>query len=395
MTTDAKRIRIERYVAFAAISLSILLSSVFFLNEIPKALDGRSPEDFPNYYFASKRILENRPVYDFLAEEVAETLGWESRVYPADTPFTLALLSPLSLLEYKQAWWLFFISSILLGLTCCWLVARELRYSTSAQVALPFVFLSSAPFLFLLKRNHMEMWVLLFAVLGWKALRNSQTGLGSIYWALASALKLFPLFWLASLVHKLGIKRLMPAVAAIIFFGMIGLLAVGAENSVAFVFEVIPRSQLWYGVVANYSIVSVATALGAAPIGWILSIALGCLIFWPRLWRGSYDQLFINAVCISLLISPLSWMNYQILLMPCLLILAKQLPLEQKSIRYLFFPTAILLWGWPSLVMTGNQTLTVLISSLPTILTGLLLCLNQLRRKPSHVVQRQGVLPVN
>jgi len=351
----------------AVISLAVFL--IFSLRELPLALDGSSPEDFPNYYFAAIRWLASEAIYLDLAEDVYTALGWQYSVYPADPPATIILFSPLTLFSYHTAWILFAGSSVVLMIFCIWFVSRQIGYSHKEAAVFVAISLGSAPFLFLMKRNHMEIWLVLFAILGWSLLRNKKEITGILCWGLAASLKLFPLLWLFVTIHQYKRSFVIAGLTTIGIFALsFGL--VGIENSTYYVTETLPRSRQWYGVIGNYSLISVAYALDFPLVGWIGAVLLGLSVFYAPLWRGPIDDLFIKAVSLSLILSPLSWINYQVLLIPCLIILSRYIPFNQRTPRWLFLLVALVIWGWPGEIPLNSITLTILASSMPLLATA-------------------------
>lgn len=348
--------------------LSISTFIIFSFKELPKSLDGSSPADFPNYYFAGKRLFSAEPIYSDLQEDVLKALGWQYTVYPADPPSTVLFLSGLSFFDYNLAWLIFAAFSVVIALGTSYFVSLKVGYSRPLSLLFSTLTLGSAPFLFLLKRNHMEMWLVLFAVLGWSLLKHHKPLAGKLMWGIAAALKLFPLLWLFVTVHR-NPGSFFKAVAFTALLILLSCLAIGLENSLYFVTDVLPRSKQWYGVIGNYSLISVAHALEFALVGWIVAILLGLSVFYAPLWEGPIDDLFVKAISLSLILSPLSWINYQVLLLPCLIIVSRYIPFHQTAPRWLFFIIALVIWGWPGEIPLNSITLTILFSSMPLVAT--------------------------
>ncbi len=349
----------------ALISLTLFIG--FTAKEVPSAFDGSDPEDFPNYYFSGRRFLQGNNVYVGIKEDVYETFGWDYAAYPADPPAGIIFFSPFSLLPYKVSWAVFSLSSVLISLGIIFFTAKKVGYSTGFSSIISVIFLGSAPFLFLLKRNHMEMWLVFFAVLGWNNMKKGKEFLGGFLWGIAGVLKLFPLLWLFVTIHR-NKKVFYKASALTGLLILFSFFIVGFENSVYFIVEIIPRSNQWYGVIGNYSIISLSHALNLSRLGWVLAVVLGCVVFYPKLWTGPVDDIFIKGVSLSLILPPLYWVNYQVLLFPCIVILSTHVPLEKKAPRWLFLITSLLIWGWPADLNLANPVFNILLSSLPPII---------------------------
>jgi len=164
--------------------------------QVPQCFDGSSPHDFPNYYFGGQRLLEGRPIYSNLHDDVMNKFGWEYNVYPADPPFAVAALSTLSLMPYKPAWWTLAIFSFISICAVVLLTAREALLSKDSTLITLSIAACSPPFLYLVKRNHFEMALVLCSVLGWMALRRARPSSGSCYFWNRRSTKAISRVWL-------------------------------------------------------------------------------------------------------------------------------------------------------------------------------------------------------
>lgn len=346
----------------AACSVLVWLGYV----HIPQSFDGSYPGDFPNYYFGGQRLFEARPIYSDLRDEVMSNLGWKYDAYPADSPLAVVLLSPLSFLKYEDAWWSLVIFSFISLCTAVLLTAKEAGLSkSSALFALSLAFCSH-PFLYLIKSNHFEMALVLFSVLGWMALRRARFASAALLFAFAGALKLFPMLWLIAPLIAGGKRPLLIGSLSFCLLSVLGVLVVGTQNAQEFLFHIIPRSSQWYGVVGNYSIISFSTALGLPVFGWGLTILLGILGLYD-LFSGPKQatSIWIRAVTLSLLLSPLSWLNYFVLLIPIAIIIVAETEPGSRRRLYTFAFCAVLL-SWPGYVPTPIVLGTILASYVPT-----------------------------
>lgn len=351
----------------AVVVASLAVFGIFLLREVPKSLDGTTPEDFPNYYFAGRRVLEGRPVYGDIGDEVERALGWEGyRAYPADPPATVVLLAPLSLLPYGLAWWSLALVSvtIIAGVTA--LTAREVGFSWWVAAAFGALALASNPARFLIRRNHPESLVLLLGFLGWLAWRRGRDRRLGVWWGIAAALKLFPAMWLVGLARARS-RALGWGIVTATAATSIGVALVGLDGVGSFIREVIPQSGRWYGAVGNYSFLSIGTALGGPWLGWGLAAA-GATWLVPTYLRKAQgsDQVWVAGTAAALLLSPLSWLNYLVVALPGLVILARHLDLGRPSERWMLAGLTLGLAWWPETVRLGGLVPTVLASSLPT-----------------------------
>lgn len=357
------------------IALSVLRIVTYWHLHYTDAWNGVSPADFPNYYFPGFRIAEGRPVYADLAPDVLQALGWRYDVYPADPPFTLMVLYPLHFLSYKTAWHLFLIISVMCISASILVCTRALRWDWMSIVTAISLSLSSAPALFLFKRNHMESIVLLLAVLGWRSLVRSRT---ITLWSVAAALKLFPIAWCIYAGRFFSVRFLLRSLGVVVLLSIVGALFIGLPHALDFVARILPLSSRWYGVVGNYSLLSLFAAFNAPTVGGVLSVIIFLISLHKIFWRGSLDDLFIKSVCFSLMLSPLSWMNYQILLLPILVLLFDRVRYASLGIRLMWYFAALVVWGFPGYLETSVPTVTILCGFIPLYATCVIVALSQL-----------------
>jgi hypothetical protein len=351
-------------IALFALAVAVFTFTSFCLIHLPQCFDGRSPDDFPNYYLGGWRLWNNQPVYSDLSHDVQRFFGFAYKAYPADPPFTVFVFSLYSFLPYPLAWGLNISISILLLLIMVWLACRYCRYSIPVFILFFSLALISNPFLFLIKRNHYEVALGLLGLLGWQAFKEKKSWSGSFFWGLAAALKLFPALWFFALPRIVGWPAFWKSVLFLSFFSAVGFVAVGTENSLDYFLYIIPKSKIWYGTAGNYSLISFFYALGALGIGWGVNFfILLSGIFLSFIKKTSFTFQWISLTLLSLLLSPLSWLNYLTIIIPILIILAAY-P-KPRFHQILLAALIILLLFSPDHIRTGRVWSTVVLSSLP------------------------------
>ncbi len=343
--------------------LSLVGFLVFAATQLPPAMQGAP--DFPNYYFGGERVLEGGAVYGPVAPEVEAEFGVDDYpAYPADPPLTVALLSPLSLLPYETAWLLLAALSTLLIFDVVYLVARKVGAAPEVAAAIAGVALLSTPARFLLIRNHAESVLLLLLTLGWLALREGRETRAGILWGLAAALKLFPGLLLVGLFAAGRRRAAWAGVGVAAAATGAGMVAVGWDDTVAFIREVIPLSRQWYGTLGNYSLLSFGTALAGPWLGWLLVAALGLPLFVLYLRQSRHaTDLWAGGLALALLLTPLSWLNYLVVLLPVLVVVVVDMRWPQDRYRMLWLIGSLAFWG-P--VVLGAKLPSVLASFVPT-----------------------------
>lgn len=354
-----------------ALMIVALSATIFALAWGPGALSSMDPEtpeqaaDFPNYWFGGERLRDGRPVYDVLEDDFAERFGVSGYdTYPADPPPTVVLFSPLSFLDYPIAWVVWQIISATLVFTAIHIVSREVGYSPAAATAIAAASFVTSPVRFLLGRNHMESVLLMLGVLGWRALRRG--GRGEIAWGLATGLKLFPGMWLLGLWSRHR-RRTLVGLAVAAGLLIVGSAVLGPDNLGQFVGETVPGSRRWYGTLGNYSLLSVGTAFAGVWLGWVL-LGAGLVTLGPRYLRGGGDpdRAYVLGTALALLVSPLSWLNYLVLVIPALIMLSCHLDLTgSPSHRIGFVALLVALLGWGPIV-TSSELVSEVASFVPT-----------------------------
>lgn len=352
----------------AAIVLTILALAGFVLfcvRVLPPVVEEGKP-DFPNYYFGGQQFLEDGRMYQPLSPLVEEDFGVAYEAYSADPPATVILLSPLSLLPYSTAWVLFAVVSALVMFGVGYGTAREVGWRRSWAMAAAAVVLVTAAGRFVLQRNHMEFILMLTLFLGWRALRRRQQVHAGIWWGIAAALKLFPAFLIVGLVAT---RRKKAAIVAALTAAGITLAAVlvgGWDNTLAYVTDVVPLATQWYGALGNYSLLSFGTALAGSWLGWTLLVVVGGVLVVAYVGGvRSADDVWIAGMAAALLITPLSWLNYLVLVLPAVVVVIDKLDFGKVRERWLaIILAAILGFWWP--IVLGGKLPSVLLSFLPT-----------------------------
>jgi hypothetical protein len=347
--------------------VAAVLFALFFAGEASDSMEDSVRPDFPNYYLGGERLFDGSPVYGPLEAEVEERFGVAGYdAYPADPPPTMLLVAPLSLLPYDTAWLLVAFLSVLILVVVVYLTAREMEFSPKWSGALAAAALLTTSFRFLITRNHIESLVLLFGFLGWRALRRRGAEGAGVWWGLGTALKLFPGMWLVGLLPRRTRVGVVTGAGTVLVLAIVSLAVMGWQNVSDFATEVVGSSTRWYGALGNYSLLSFGTALGSMSFGWILT-GLAAVTLVPVYLRFAVqpDQVFVAGTATALLISPLSWLNYLVLAIPGLVIVAARLDVRKSADRWWLFGLVASLGFWGPVVF-GAKLPTILVSFVPT-----------------------------
>jgi hypothetical protein len=312
------------------------------------------PHDFIKYYIMSWRLAHHQPVYKPIKTDpqLEERLGWDYEIdrRAADPPPLAVATYPFSFFTFPVAWWLLTISSLGMIAVSTWHTMRACGYSAADSFAISALALGTFPALVLLLLGHIEALLLPLAVYGWIALKKNHW-LGGILWGAAVALKLFPGMWMLAL---LGLKRKTPFLVAASTCGIllaVSALVLGLDQVHVFVREVIPQSNMWTVSAGNFSWQSICILTTGELIGKSLYAAtfVGVILYLIATCR-TYDRAFVLGTCASLLLSPLAWSYYFILLIPVVILLSKYLDLSVAKDRLQIILIALFTLLWPSLL---------------------------------------------
>ena len=348
--------------------VAIALFALWYSATVDGVLDPVEAEDaadFPNYYFGGERLLDGRPIYDELGTEVAALTGLDGYdTYPADPPSTIVAFTPISLLPYRTAWVMWSVVSIGLIVGSVYAFARSLHFARAWAVALAAGSLLTVPARFLIQRNHMEALILAAGVLAWRAVRRRDDGGAGLWFGVATAIKLFPGVWLLGLMRRAP-RQAVRGFAVVAGVLLAGMLVVGWSNTTDFL-DVIGRSRRWYGTLGNYSLISLGSALADPWLGFVLA-GIAVLVLGPRYWAASVngEKSWLLGITLALLLSPLSWLNYLILMVPVVIWVGCRADLSSPvgRISLVALTGGTLFWG-P--VVLDTELASVLVSYVPT-----------------------------
>ncbi len=298
--------------------------------------------DFPWYYLTARKLCQGQDFYQGL-REAARSLGIaEYFIDYAVAPPTFALaVAPLALFPYPLAWGIWqFLSLVALGGSLAFIV-RELRLSFPplTWMTLGCLILLFPPLSFHLLYAHTELFLLLLLTGAWVSLRKGWEIPAGLLLALAGVLRLYPLFFLFLLLQRRAWKALLAALAGGLGLVLLAGLAAGPASYLRYL-EVLHGGistlyPLW-GNASLWGIVHKAAAIWPFLEGmpWLrdglaATFSLGLLGGTLALtWKdahlpASLDRHFALFTTAVLLVSPLSWVYYQVLLyLPFLLLLA-------------------------------------------------------------------------
>jgi len=265
--------------------------------------------DFHTFWGAAREALNGRSPYpspSAVATAHSTTGDYRFFVYPP--PFVLALI-PLSELPFAVAAGIY--TAILLG--CVILALRVLGVADWRCYGAVFL---AAPTLFSLRLGEVSPILMLLVALAWRYRDHWQAAGAAVGAAVVVKLFLWPLvIWL------LVTRRWKAAAAATVGGAAVTALAwtaIGFNGLKDFAVLLRALTRLEAG--QSYSLVALAERLHIPDprVSWLvlaLPIVVGLAITCARATPASFDTYaFSSGVCLALLLTPILWLNYLILL---------------------------------------------------------------------------------
>jgi len=357
--------------------LAAVLASVVFGPALLKCFRTVRLRDFVQEWASARNYLEGRPVYELQEISLARHLGYRRRpdhfflernVHP---PTSILLAVPLGRLSYPDAFLAWNVFSLMLLLVSLYLTARQLRIALT-----PWLVLAAYTLLLVCNPLHQQICqgqlnlVLLVLIVGaWSADRSGCPGAAGVLLGAAAAIKLFPGFLFLYFVLQ-GRWRAVAAGAASFIVLTLGTAAIlGIESYRDYIVEVIPTLGSWRSSWPNVSlpgfwsklfdpasVVGTTTPLLRSPLlaragTWIscaLVVTAAAVVARRAQSRAECDHAFATCLTAMLLVTPIVWDHYFLLLLLPVVLLWIRLP-ASGLIRWDFRLILLVLWLTPSL----------------------------------------------
>jgi hypothetical protein len=333
--------------------------------------------DFVQEWASTRNFFTGRPIYDSLRETIPLYMGgdWQALLLDvnAHPPASVLVLLPGGMLPYRAAHGAFNVLSLIALGVALWLLMRRSGLDYPAWSLLPIgaLILSSNSFIQQMFQGQLNLLLLGLIAGGWAARRANRPVLGGVLLGLAAGIKLFPAF--------LGLfylcRREWRALAAMIatFLALNGLTAAvfGLETYRDYFGLVVPAvgnefrdywanasiTGFWSKLCEARSghVVPLVFSPPAAKIGILAGVlAVIGLTAW-KVWSAarSREQDVAFAVCLiaMMLVSPITWDHYFLMLIVAWMILWKYLP-DRPGPRAFLLATIVVLgtlrppWIW-------------------------------------------------
>lgn len=308
-------------VAAALVVLASLVTTVVLHVRHPDALVTLLPltdmrdlhVDFDTFWHSAVALTQGADIYDTPA-----------KLTNLNPPLLTVLLVPFAGLDALTAYRIFAVLTAVLVLASVVAVARELRLGTGVTVAATLVVLASSPLHGTLVLGQIYPLLLVALVAGWIAERRGRPVLAAVCYGVAVALKpsLAPLLLLPAVQRRWVPLRAGIASAAVATLA--GVLVAGPSSAIEWL--TIAFTEGVPDTVDNASLPGLAVRFGAPSVlGLVagLAVLVGTLV-----WIGRHRDRIDPAgtapwavIAAGLLLSPIAWHNYLLLLLPGVLVL--------------------------------------------------------------------------
>ena len=398
-------------LAWVAFGLAII---VLAIRLIPRA---GQLDDFVQEWTSARNFHNGRPAYEPLESSISRHFGneWAKRVpmrFNGHPPVAVLWAIPLGMMSYRDAFLVWNLCSLAAMSIAFWLVLgqRGLRMPAVAWAYVGVLVLISSPFRSQLVAGQLNLFLLALITGGWAALRNDRDLTAGVCLGTAAAIKLFPAFlFLYPLVRG---RWKVIAAGGVTFFAWHGAAwaILGADALHDYVTIVVPALRKYQDWWMNASILGYFRRLTHVTSGHnvgfvdnaILCYALvglsvvavtglsGYSVYQRRANRDgaelrsltlsarqderltSVDVPFSTCVIANLLVSPITWDHYFLLLiLPILVLWAAA---ERWWQRGLLLTVTVILslnvsWIWNPLI-AGDHELAYLWGGEPSVATA-------------------------
>lgn len=319
--------------------------------------------DFDTFWHSAVALLNGTDIYRTGAD------------YPnLNPPLFTVLLAPFGWLDVFRAYRLISIITVLLVVGSMVAVARELKLRAAEAIAAVVALLLSSPFLATLGLGQIYGFLTAGLTLCWLAERRGWILVEGISLGLVVALKpsLFPLLLLPAVQKKW--RTLVAALAAVLLGSLVGGLVAGLSSLPTWLLLILSKPFETYfdnaSLPATIVRLATRTAWGSPvvelPIILVLGVAyvLASVIVGLTVWRigrpGSAQACGLWVLtAAALLVSPLTWHNYLVLLAPGVLVL---LAMGRWQVACLLLAVPLIGMEWPTLWYTDGSASAIPLS---------------------------------
>jgi hypothetical protein len=336
--------------------------------------------DFFQEWASARNLFTPLPIYTNHKVTIPLYLGYDAsdlgRIkvdidVNAHPPTSVLLAVPLAGLDYPDAVFVWNLLSLgALGVSL-WLVGRELKISWPLWSLFPAValLLLCNPLRQQVNHGQLNLVLLLLLTGTWVAYRSGRPVWAGYLLAAATAVKLFPGFFFLFFALQRQWKIVIVGIISLAILTGLTAAILGVETYQSYIQDVLPQLQRFRSDWINASLVgfwsklfdlapeqvriqewwpSPTLAHAGAFLCCAMVVAVWAMVVWRARTLEARDQAFGLTVTAMLLVSPMTWDHYFLLLLIPLVVLWTRLP-AAGWVRAAFLVIILLLWAEPML----------------------------------------------
>ncbi len=312
--------------------------------------------DFFQEWASARNYYGGLPIYT--SQELTLPLYLGERKAPDDAlfikvnahpPSSVLLALPFGKLDYAEAFLLWNEITLILFGASIWLVLRTLALDTSLRTGLAIfaLLLFCHPLWSHVQQGQLNIPVAFLVTLCWVLDRSDRPWLAGIALGVATALKLFPGFLFLPLILRRRWKAVIAGLASLIGVNALTLAMLGIVTYRDYICDVLPIMRTYLGMCHNLSPcgvwhkllvpaaywMPVDFALGsphpfAASCGYVVTSGVLVVLVSMIVLRAAddIDLSFATSIVAMLLVSPIVWDHYLLLLVLPIAVLWRRLP---------------------------------------------------------------------
>jgi hypothetical protein len=381
----------RRWLWAALAVMACVLQGPTFLRSLRPPPDGWT--DFFQEWAMARNYSCGLPIYADPQMTVERHLGYHldngeddsdgilrvSKVFwvNAHPPICVVLALPLGSLDYPDAVFVWNLVSLGALFLSFWIIQRELAIPISGWSVFPLIalLLICNPFRQQVIQGQLTLLLLLLLTGCWAAQRSNRTGWAGVLLGTATAIKLFPGFLFIYFILQRKWKAVMAGILTVAVITALIIPMLGVETFKSYGMDVIPRVAVFRASWFNASLPGLWTklfdpdtegdpvhpvhirieplwrSLALARLGtWVSCGVVVTVLAWTvRRARGRVekDLAFGLTIIAMLLVSPITWDHYLLLLTIPLAVLWTWLP-RSNLVRMLFLFILIAFWIEPA-----------------------------------------------
>jgi hypothetical protein len=326
--------------------------------------------DFSQEWLSAKNYWTGTAVYadqtEALRRHTGVTPDRDEDVLPwnAHPPAAVALTIPFGKLDYRDAHLVWNLLTLPLFLASVWLIVRELQFPLRVWSVFPAVvlLLLCNPVFIQLGQGQLNFPILFLITLAWVADRRGRPGWAGVALGVAIGLKLYPGFLFLYFLFARRWRAIFTGIIAFLAVNGVALAVLGLGEFRTYVERVLPSlfgyQSAWRNVTATGFwlrifdpqphqkivplVVNPTAAWSLILVSRLVVVGVVAWVAWHARTTTARDRAFAAAVVGMLLVAPVAWTHYFVLLALPVGLVWMRLP--PGPARWVMWPVLVALW---------------------------------------------------